>query len=234
MLARWWFRISVSLGLSIWPSAFPSPGIDRSQAVAFRGDVGDCQEELAQWNAAIAKIPAGTPSSRMAAIEQIAARLGEDRQPCLGEAMRKALQTELSRWLKIRIADQSQAAPAIYSCPRLTKDLKCVGDVADDTSHLGETLAPVFVPRRREPIQIERSESDAWSGLRIYLAREADLMRSPRYMELTVAKDGMIMVPRLTETMVLLAILKESRSGLYDKFVWIIQPDRRRKPEVAK
>lgn len=213
------------------PAAAIAGAVDgQGQAtIAVHSGALDCRRELAQWNAEVTKIPAGPPSSRMEAMEKIAGKMGEEDEQCLAESVRKALQAERSRLLMMRVDDQSKAAAEVYSCPQLTKNLKCIGSIADDTAHLSESFAPVLALSRGQHVKVEPGEGYTLSSLRVYLASEASLMDAPRYREMKPGKNGDLMLPDISARMVLFAILKEPRSGLYDKFVWLLQPGLPRK-----
>jgi hypothetical protein len=184
----------------------------------------DCQQRLAIWESEFSKIPPGLASARISAIEVIAGRVGEDPEQCAAEKIRAAIQAERARLVMLRIDQEKFPSTAVYTCDALSGGLKCNSSVADDTSHLSEFFAGPVILASGKRLRFEPESGFSLATIRVYVAARHTLMDHPKYVELTADKDGSFTVPKMKEESVVVAILKEPGSGLYDKFVWLAKP----------
>jgi hypothetical protein len=185
----------------------------------------NCQQKRALWDAEFPKVTAGPPAARIKAIEAIADRIGEDPEQCTADLVRKALQTERARLVTLRIGGSTIAVAAVYTCATISEDLKCVSSVADDTAHLGEApTAAIFALAGGERVKLDADAYLAHATMRIYVAALSTLMDAPKYTELTLDDTSRFTMPKSSEQTVLLAIVNEPGSGMYDKFVWLSKP----------
>jgi hypothetical protein len=184
----------------------------------------DCQQRLALWESEFSKIPPGLASARIRAIEAIAGRVGEDPEQCASEKIRVAIQAERARLVMLRIDQENIPSTAVYTCDALSEGLKCNSSVADDTAHLGEFAVGPVILATGKPLRFEPEAGFSLATIRVYMAARRTLMNDPSYLELAAGKDGSFAVPKMKEESVVVAILKEPGSGVYDKFVWLAKP----------
>lgn len=192
--------------------------------VSGRDESAVCEQRRAVWNAEFSKIPTSSPSERIRSIETVAARIGEDPEECVAESIREAIQAEKVRFLTININHQTVSAAAVYSCSHLTQDLKCISSVADDTAHLGATQASVSILPPGQEMKLHPSADLGNIPMRVYFAPEASLLDAPKYTRVDLQNRVIFHLPAVSEQIVLIAIIKEPHSNMYDKFVWLVKP----------
>ena len=200
-------------------------GCEPAKEMAAGARPASCQQKRALWEAEFPKIAPGLPADRITAIEAIADKIGEDPEQCAANLVEKALQTERARLVTLRVREAKVSAAAIYTCANLSKELKCAGSVADDTAHLGASLAAAAVPLAAgERVKLDVDATVSMATMRLYAAASSSLLDAPNYTALTLDESGGFTVPRLSGPMVLFAIVKASNTGTYNKFVWLAKP----------
>lgn len=181
-----------------------------------------CQQKRAFWEAEFAKMTPGPAAARIHAIEAIADRIGEDPERCAAEAVRKALERERARLVSLRIRGSTVPAAAVYTCTTLSKELRCISSVADDTAHLHETSsAAVVTLAGGGEAKLEVDTYFAQAKIRVYVAGLSSLVDAPKYTELALDDTGGVRVPIFSEQIVLFVIVSEPGTGIYNKFVWL-------------
>ena len=122
----------------------------------------------------------------------------------------------------LQLSSEGKSLPtaAVYACSAITKELKCVSSVADDTAHLSEN-PDAHILQTNGVILVAKKRSHANATVDFYVADEKTLLDNPKYLKVELV-DGKLKLPADSERRVLVAIYQSE--GAKNKAVWLLAP----------
>jgi hypothetical protein len=122
----------------------------------------------------------------------------------------------------LQLSSEGKTLPpaAVYSCSSITKELRCVSAVADDTAHLSEN-PNARILQTNGTITVRQKKSPAAVAVDFYLADEKTLLDDPKYAKVEPV-EGKLMLPADPERRVLVAIYQGPTART--KAVWLLAP----------